>query len=91
MVDNILANTVLSDAPTQRKHRDRRLHRMRRDVDDAIQLVRGHSIQRRLDQGDRRQHVAIKGLDPVVALDRAKIARRRPPGVVDENVWFSQF
>jgi hypothetical protein len=23
MVDNILANTVLSDAPTQRKHRDR--------------------------------------------------------------------
>jgi hypothetical protein len=67
------------------------LHRMRRDVDDAIQLVRGHSIQRRLDQGDRRQHVAIKGLDLVVALDLAKIARRRPPGVVDENVWFSQF
>jgi hypothetical protein len=66
--------TRCSDAPAQRKDRDRRLHRMRRDVDDATELVRDHSTQRRLDQGGWRQHVAIKSLDLVVALELAKIA-----------------
>ena len=70
----------------QSKHLDRRLHRGGSDVDDAAELARHHAVHRRLDQLDRRQHVGVERLDPVVAGPVAEIARRRAAGVVDQDI-----
>ena len=47
--------------------RDRRLHRGRGDVDDAAELPLDHAVHHGLDHEDRRQHVGVDRLDPVVA------------------------
>ena len=65
---------------------DRRLHRRRRDVDDAAELARDHAVDRRLDELDRRQHVGVERADPRVAVPVAEIAGRRAAGVVDQDV-----
>ena len=39
-----------------------------------------------LDQLDRREHVGVDRLDPVVAVPVAEVARRRAAGVVDQDV-----
>ena len=65
---------------------DRRLHRARRDVDDAPEAALDHRIDRRLDELDRRQHVGVERADPGVAVPVAEIAGRRPAGVVDQDV-----
>ena len=58
----------------------------RRDVDDAAEAALGHLVDGRLDQLDRRQHVGVDRLDPLVAVPVAEVARRRPAGVVDQDV-----
>ena len=45
-----------------------------------------HAVDHRLDQQDRRQHVGIDRLDPVVAAPFAEVAARRAAGVVDQDV-----
>ena len=70
----------------QAQHLDRRLHRGRGDVDDAAEFARHHAVDRRLDQLDRRQHVGVDRLDPVVAGPVAEIAGRRAAGIVDQDV-----
>ena len=65
---------------------DRRLHRGRGDVDDAAEFPRHHAVHRRLDQFDRRQHVGVDRLDPVVAGPVAEIAGRRAAGIVDQDI-----
>src|SRR6185312_14371457 len=45
-----------------------------------------HAVDRRLDELDRRQHVGIERLDPVVAVPVAEVARRRAAGIVDDDV-----
>ena len=68
------------------KLRDRRLHRGRGDVHDAAELALDHAIDHRLDHEDRRQHVGVQRLDPGIAVPFAEIARRRPAGVVHQDV-----
>jgi hypothetical protein len=70
----------------QGEHCDWHFHRVRRDIDNAAESARDHAVQRRLDQRDRRKHVAVERLDPVVALELSEISGRRPTGIVDENV-----
>src|SRR5882724_375356 len=70
----------------QRQLRDRRLHRARGDVDDAPEAPRDHSVHRRLDQFDGRQHVRAQRLQPVFARELAEIPGRGAAGVGDEDV-----
>ena len=70
----------------QAEHLDRRLHRGGGDVDDAAEFPRHHAVHRRLDQFDRRQHVGVDRLDPVVAGPVAEIAGRRAAGIVDQDI-----
>ena len=70
----------------QSQHLDRRLHRGRGDVDDAAELARHHAVDRRLDQLDRRKHVGVDRLDPVVTGPVAEIAWRRATRIVDQDV-----
>ena len=70
----------------QSQNLDRRLHRGGGDVDDAAEFARHHAVHRRLDQLDRRQHVGVDRLDPVVAGPVAEIAGRRAAGIVDQDI-----
>jgi hypothetical protein len=70
----------------QAQHVDRRLHRAGGDVHDAAEAARDHAVHRRLDQLDGRQHVGVERLDPVLAHPLAEVARRRPAGVVHQDV-----
>src|SRR6185312_7293542 len=65
---------------------DRRLHRAGGDVHDAPEAALHHAVDRRLDELDRRQHVGVDRLDPVVAVPVAEVARRRAARVVDDDV-----
>ena len=65
---------------------DRRLHRARGDVDDAAEFARAHAVDRRLDQHDRRQHVGVERLLPVLDRPFAEIAMRRAAAIIDEDV-----
>ena len=65
---------------------DRRLHRGRRDVDDAAEPARDHAVDGRLDELDRRQHVGVERADPRRAVPVAEVAGRRSAGVVDQDV-----
>src|SRR3546814_10513586 len=62
------------------------LHRAGGDVHDAPEAALHHAVDGRLDELDRRQHVGVQRLDPVVAAPVAEVARRRAAGVVDEDV-----
>lgn len=65
---------------------DRRLYRAGGDVDDAAEAPRAHRIDRGADQFDRGQHVGVERTQPVRALPLTEIARRRPAGVVDQDI-----
>src|SRR5438874_2844740 len=65
---------------------DGRLYRDRRDVDDPAEAPRDHPVDDGLDQKDRREHVGVERAQPRIAIPLAKIARRRTPGVVHEDV-----
>src|SRR6267143_3231261 len=73
-------------AVRQRQLRDRRLYRARGDVDDAPEAPRDHSVHRRFDQFDGRQHVRAQRLLPVFARELAEISGRGAAGVGDEDV-----
>jgi len=54
--------------------------------DDAAEFSGHHAVHRGLDQLDRRQHVGIQRLDPVVAGPVAEIAGWWAAGVIDQDV-----
>src|SRR4051812_36148040 len=71
----------------QSELRDRILHGARGDVDDAPEAPRDHAVDYRLDELDRRQHVGIQRLHPVLPRPGAEIPGRRAAGVVHQDVW----
>jgi hypothetical protein len=68
------------------QHLDRRLHDGGSDVDDAAEFACHHAVDGCLDQLDRREHVGVQRLDPVVAGPVAEIARWWAAGIVDQDI-----
>src|SRR5262245_18956114 len=66
--------------------RERHLHRTRGDVDDAAEFLGAHRIDDLLDALDRDHHVGDDAVDDVLTREFAKVAERRPPVVVHQNV-----
>ena len=74
-------------APEERSRpAERHLHRARRDVDDAAELLRLHRVDHLLDQLDRDDHVADHAVDHLLPVELAEIAERRAGIVVHQDV-----
>ena len=80
------AGQACARAVRQAEMRERRLHRARRDVDDAPEPARDHAVDDGADQHDRRHHVVVDGLLPRGLVPVAEVADRRAAGVVDQDV-----